>query len=188
MNVMRRRRQLPLLPTLGAVALAAASLCGAWAAESGSGPTAPPAAHGKDLFAAKCASCHGADLVGGEFGPRLTGPAFAGRWQGQAPEALSDFIRSRMPPSAPGTLGDDAAAELAAYIRQVNGAAASGLAEAAPAPRPAGAQASVGLTPPSPREAVRDPGLEQAKAARLAPLARLSPVTDAMLRRPADAD
>ncbi len=89
-----------------------------------------------------------------------------------------------MPPSAPGTLGDAAVADLETYILHADLAQGSG---AAPASRPAVVQASA-ASPPAPRAEVRDPGLEQAKAARLAPLAKLTPVTDAMLRSPPEGD
>ena len=179
MTVNRTDRRLRLVPALGAIALAAsASTLGA------AQPSGPAATRGKDLFATKCVSCHGVGLVGGEFGPPLAGPSFASHWRGQAPEALAGFIANRMPPSAPGTLGEADAAELAAYILKGGGVATSNSADAARAPRPASANAPQ----PARRAAIRDPGLEQAKASRLAPLARLAPVTDAMLRKPSDAD
>ncbi len=172
------RRRL-VLPALGAVALASVSWSGFGAAQ----PAPADPARGKALFGASCVSCHGAGLVGGEFGPPLTGPSFTGHWRGQPPDALAAFIKTRMPPSAPGTLGDPAAAALAAYILQANGAPASSSTAAAPAARVSAA------APPQPRPAAgRDPGLAQASASRLAPLSRLTPVTDAMLRRPSDAD
>ena len=170
----RRRPALPVIAT--AIGLASVSIAGVVAAQSGAS-----AAHGKATFAAKCASCHGADLVGGEFGPPLAGPSFDGHWQGQPPGALASFISARMPPSAQGTIGAAEAADLAAYIRSPgNGAAAS-----TPAPGPATAP-----PPPTPLASapIRDPGLDQAKAARLAPLSRLGPVTDAMLRTPPDGE
>src|SRR5581483_583239 len=138
----------------------------------------------KALFAAKCASCHGANLVGGEFGPPLAGAAFEAHWRGQEPGALASFIASRMPPSAPGSVGAAAADELAAFIR-------SGGQGGAPVAAPARASAAKAPdAPPTPLASapIKDPGLERAKAARLAPLARLAPVTDAMLRSPPDGD
>ena len=162
------RRHLPWAAAVAASALAGLALSSVKAAE----PEAD-AARGQTLFSARCASCHGAGLVGGEFGPPLKGPSFSGHWQGQAPGALAAFISTRMPPSAPGTLAPADAAALEAYILHADGAAGPGEAAAAPAPA---------------RAAVHDPGLEQAKASRLQPLTRLTPVTDAMLRRPPDGD
>src|SRR5206468_6117581 len=85
-----------------------------------------------DLFASRCASCHGEGLVGGEFGPPLAGPAFEGKWRDQPAGALASFISQRMPPSAPGTVSAAAAADLAAYIR--SGGQGGGAAAPAPAP------------------------------------------------------
>jgi alcohol dehydrogenase (cytochrome c) len=176
-----RLKRLPLRPAAAAAVLAAAAASAALAA----GPGPAPAGQGRDLFAARCAACHGADLAGGEFGPPLSGAAFAGRWDDQPAGALASFISSRMPPSAPGTVSPAAAAELEAYIRHPG--AAGALAAAAPAPAQAAAPASGMQTAPAPGTD-RDPGLASAKAARLAPLARLTPVTDAMLRRPPDGE
>ena len=181
-----------IVPAVGAAALGALFLCSSAAAQPAGAVPAVQADRGKALFAANCVSCHGAGLTGGEFGPPLSGSNFAGHWQDQSPEALARFISTRMPPSAPGTLGEGAAAELAAYILQVNGAPTAGSAAAArtakDAPTPAAPAAPAAPTPLSGRAMAHDPGLAAATASRLAPLGRLTPVTDAMLRRPADAD
>jgi alcohol dehydrogenase (cytochrome c) len=159
------------------LALAAAS---AHAAEPGA---IAEAARGKDLFAAKCASCHGADLVGGEFGPPLSGPSFAGHWRDRSPGAIASFISSRMPPSAPGTVTPGAAADLEAFIlHREYASSAEGAA------KPAAAKSLETQAPAPARVAIKDPGLDQASAARKAPLSALEPVTDAMLRKPPDGD
>jgi len=155
-----------------------------WGALALAGPAAAQADRGKDLFAANCASCHGAGLVGGEFGPPLAGPTFASHWSGRPPADLAGFINARMPPSAAGSLGAPAAADLAAYILQVDSGAGGG---SAPAPAATQAAASAPPTPLSSKP-IRDPDLAQATARRMAPLAGLGPVTDAMLRRPPDGD
>ena len=185
MQVTRADRRLALFPALGAMALAAVSLSVARAADP---PKETSAAHGQALFTSNCASCHGAGLAGGEFGPPLSGPAFADHWRGQASGALAAFITGRMPPSAPGSLGAPASADLEAYIRQADGLAGAGPAEAASASAAAAAAKASPLAPQPGAAPAHDPGLQQAKAARMAPLARLIPVTDAMLRRPPDAD
>ena len=173
-------RRLPLSPMLGAIALAATTLAGAQAAEP---------SQGKDLFAANCASCHGGTLIGGEFGPPLAGPSFAGHWQGRPAGALAQFITERMPPSAPGSLGAAASVDLAAYIQLVNngGPGRPGQAAAVSEPKPA---AGAAASPPTPLSsgAIHDALLAQSTSARMAPLTRLAPVTDAMLRKPADGE
>ena len=167
-------RQFAVSAALGAVSLAALSVAGVRAAESGS------AAHGQELYSAKCVSCHAGGLAGGEFGPPLKGASFQGHWQGQPPGALASFIQSRMPPTAAGTLTAADAADLAAYVQSGGGGAAPAPAAAADAGPP---QPSVfaGAAP-------KDPGLQVAKAARLAPLGRLTPVTDAMLKAPPEGE
>lgn len=178
MTYARSRRRSHLLWTLGAVALAAAPLSLVTPSAARAASSDEPAARGQAQFAARCAACHGEGLAGGEFGPPLSGSAFDARWRGQPPGALASFISARMPPSAPGTVGAAAAADLEAYILKAEGGAAP-QAAAAPAAAPA----------PTPRRAaIRDPGLDAARAARLQPLARLTPVTDAMLRRPPQGD
>ena len=161
---------------LTAAALAAGAFSAVSAADSGDPD------RGKQSFAAKCASCHGAGLSGGEFGPPLAGASFAGHWRGQPLGAVAAFIANRMPPSAPRTISAADAADLEAYILHVDRAGSGG-----PAPAPAAAGPSANAPAPAPM-AARDPGLAQATASRLAPLERLSPVTDAMLKAPPDGD
>ena len=161
------------------VGLAALSIAAVKAAEPGS------AVHGHGLFVAQCAACHGGNLSGGEFGPPLKGAAFEAQWKGQEPGALASFIQARMPPSAAGSLTGADAADLAAYVQSGGGAAA-------PAPAAQAAEAPAAPTPQQPSvfasSGIKDPGLAAAKAERLAPLDRLTPVTDAMLRAPPEGD
>ena len=171
-----RNHRICLFGASGAAVLSALSLGAAVrAADAGS------AAHGQEMFSAKCASCHGTGGTGGEFGPPLKGASFESHWQGKEPGALAEFIAARMPPSAAGTLTADQANDLAAYVRGGEGGAPAPAAQAAPSdPSPP--------TPLAPGRAMADPGLAAAKAARLAPLDHLTPVTDAMLKRPPAGD
>ncbi len=84
--------------------------------------TAAQAALGKDAYAKNCASCHGTSLGGSEFASSLRGAAFNLNWGGQNVGALFTFISTKMPPSAPGSLGADTTAQLVAFILQTNGA------------------------------------------------------------------
>ena len=160
--------------------LAALSFAAVKAADTGS------PVHGRGLFVAQCASCHGGNLAGGEFGPPLKGEGFTAQWKGQAPGALESFIAERMPPSAAGTLSAADAADLAAFIRSGGGV------DAAPPPASDAAAASAAPTPQQPSvfasAQISDPGLAAAKAERLAPLERLTPVTDAMLKAPPEGE
>jgi len=107
---------------LGLSLLAAASVAFAgdggtvWAAVY----TEAQASRGQAAYRETCASCHGDTLDGGEMAPALAGPTFQENWTGQT---LADlFARMRtMPPSDPGSLPRDKAADVLAYVLKVNG-------------------------------------------------------------------
>jgi alcohol dehydrogenase (cytochrome c) len=143
------------------------------------------AARGQVAFAQNCSRCHGANLAGGEFGPDLIGPAFAGHWQGQNGGQLFSYVQSRMPPGEAGSLPAATYADVAAYIMKVNGAAPG--AAGAPTPAPASSQttARTGLET---RAQPRDAEAQRVLAARKAKADAIKPVTDAMLAAPAAAD
>jgi alcohol dehydrogenase (cytochrome c) len=153
------------------------------------------ARRGQSAYAENCASCHGAHLDDGQFGPPLKGAVFQSHWRGQMPDALFELIRTRMPPANPGSIGSQHYADVEAFLLQANGAAAS-LAEFAvpgrstPEPAPAGAPTEA----PAPR-AVGGVRIDNRDADYLAAMARqkslldaITPVTDAMLRSPAASD
>jgi alcohol dehydrogenase (cytochrome c) len=156
--------------------------------------TADQAATGKKAYEDNCASCHGGGLDDGEFGPALKGSVFQRRWGVQTPDALLDYIRTRMPPAGPGTLPAPSYAAIEAYILQTNGVAAAHGAVRTSSPAPTTAQ------PPQPtidRDAVpqpanagafRDAAYNAALARRKARLDALTPVTDATLAHPADGE
>ena len=74
-------------------------------------------AKGQQLFAATCASCHGADGQGTTIAPPLWGPHSFNTGAGAARVySLANFIRYSMPQNAPGTLTDEQAQDLAAFI------------------------------------------------------------------------
>lgn len=84
---------------------------------------------GRDLFAHRCAGCHGPDATGGSA-DRLAGTVPAldsddaektiGNFWPYAPP-LFDFIRRAMPMDAPGSLSDDEAYALTAFLLYRNG-------------------------------------------------------------------
>src|ERR1700742_2481411 len=80
--------------------------------------TAAQAERSKAVYSANCASCHGADLNGGQFGPTLRGDNFKAHWSNQPPEALYGFMVTKMPPSSPASLKNVDYADLEAYILQ----------------------------------------------------------------------
>ncbi len=98
-------------------------------------PAKPDAAHGKTLFAQKCAACHGANGqgtpgAGGAFVfPPLWGPKSFNTGAGMARTSIAAaFVQAKMPLGAGGTLTDQEAYDIAAYFtaqpRPIFGAAA----------------------------------------------------------------
>lgn len=77
---------------------------------------------GKRLYEEKCAACHGSDGAGKEVAPGLKpGPLWGPRsWNDGAGTSriytLAGYVRYAMPLSAPGSLTDEEAQQIAAYI------------------------------------------------------------------------
>lgn len=82
--------------------------------------TADQATQGKAIYADKCATCHGADLNGAEMAPPLVGAMFMGDWAGQSADDLFTRIHTTMPANDPGSLSNDQAAQVLAYILSMN--------------------------------------------------------------------
>jgi mono/diheme cytochrome c family protein len=82
--------------------------------------SADQATQGKAVFADKCATCHGADLTGGEMAPPLVGAIFMGDWTGQSVDDLFTRIHTTMPANDPGDLSNAQTSQVLAYILQVN--------------------------------------------------------------------
>ena len=147
--------------------------------------TEAQATQGKAVYERNCLSCHGANLDDGEFGPPLKGVEFRLRWGAKPIDGLLGEMM-RMPPAAPGSLGEGNYVPLLAFLARENGVlpgtrALSGEPAALRAMALPGAIGgpSGGLTtgvpipPPPPRPN---------------PLDRLTPVTDLMLSAPADGE
>jgi len=107
------RGGLAALLALGGMALAGAAL--AQGARSGDAQ----AQAGHDLYNARCAMCHAADL-GGHEGPQLAGANFQGQWGSRAPSQLADYIKAKMPPGQT-NLSDQDTFDLTAFILSANG-------------------------------------------------------------------
>ena len=72
---------------------------------------------GATTFAAKCSVCHGADGAGNDAFPALCGPGSYNIGAGMSRvQTAAAFIKVAMPQTAPGTLTDQEAYDLAAYI------------------------------------------------------------------------
>lgn len=82
--------------------------------------TADQAAQGKTMFANKCATCHGAELNGGEMAPALAGSMFTSNWSGQSLGDLFTRIHTTMPANDPGSMNNAEVAQVLAYILSFN--------------------------------------------------------------------
>ena len=143
------------------------------------------AAQGKTAFDRSCASCHGANLDDGEFGPPLKGVEFRLRWGAKPLDTLLTHMKT-MPPAAPNSLSDAVYTQVLAFIARENGviagtrALASDPATLRSAALPAAPNGpGGGLTTDVPLP----PGPPISN-----PLDTLTPVTDAMLSAPADGE
>jgi cytochrome c553 len=111
------------------------------------------AMRGRDAYAANgCGSCHTNDLTGNaRTGPALRGAAFMAKWDAQSLQRVYRVIREQMPRNNPGTLTDQAAVDLLAFILQSNGMPAGG-SELTAAPAALDALTVVGREGPARKE------------------------------------
>jgi len=81
-------------------------------------PRAPSSARGGALYAARCASCHGAGGNGLALAvPPLWGPqSFNDKAGMSRVDRIAPFIKVAMPQNAPGSLSDQEAADVAAFV------------------------------------------------------------------------
>lgn len=81
-------------------------------------PSPPNQTNGAAVYAARCASCHGADGNGTALTfPPLWGPeSFNDKAGMSRPDRMVPFIKAAMPLTTPGTLTDQEAADVAAFI------------------------------------------------------------------------
>lgn len=135
------RHSAGLKMTAAAAIVAGAAVTGGMAFAQATPPVAPPAAtpealalapltftaqqvsSGRGFFGGACAGCHGETLLGLDGGPPLVGDPFA-HWYTGPVSALFEFVHTRMPMDAPGTLTPRQALGLIAYILENNGFAA----------------------------------------------------------------
>ncbi|WP_300617406.1 c-type cytochrome [Dokdonella sp.] len=89
--------------------------------------TVEQAEAGKQLFADKCALCHGKEMEG-RNGPMLKGKMFLSRDAKHTLGEIFTIVAQNMPATAPASLPQDEYEKLMAYILQVNGFPATGTA------------------------------------------------------------
>lgn len=83
--------------------------------------TEAQAKRGEALYGQYCASCHGADLAGGEMAPSLTGGEFTANWNDLSLGDLYERFRISMPQNAPGSLSRQQNSDILAYVlRKMN--------------------------------------------------------------------
>ena len=75
---------------------------------------------GQAVYAKECASCHGAELTGGESAPALAGSGFLANWNGLTVGDLFERIRISMPQNAPGSLSGQQNADILSFMFKAN--------------------------------------------------------------------
>jgi cytochrome c len=83
--------------------------------------TAEQAKRGEPLYAEKCASCHGAELGGGEMAPGLAGGEFTANWNDLSLGDMFERMRISMPQNNPGSLSRQENADILAFMLQKGG-------------------------------------------------------------------
>jgi mono/diheme cytochrome c family protein len=79
------------------------------------------AKRGESAYGDSCKSCHGADLMGIDTAPSLTGPEFNTDWNDLALDDLFERMRTTMPADGPGTLDRQKYADILAFILAKDG-------------------------------------------------------------------
>ena len=82
--------------------------------------TVDQATQGKAAYDNKCSICHGAEMLGQEMAPPLSGGLFLGNWSGQSLNDLFARIKTTMPANDPGSLSSGETALITAYILSFN--------------------------------------------------------------------
>ncbi len=82
--------------------------------------TEDQAKRGGALYVKDCASCHGAELTGGESAPPLVGAGFMGDWESLTVGDLFERIRTTMPQDDPSRLSRQQDADILAFLLQEN--------------------------------------------------------------------
>jgi len=78
------------------------------------------AVRGAEQYRARCASCHSNDLRGNSNSPSLLGMSFMFVWEGRSLGELYDKMRREMPTDQPGSLTEQAYADVLAFILASN--------------------------------------------------------------------
>ena len=106
--------------------------------------TADQAKKGEGLYKEQCAACHGDNLEGSGPMPPLAGKDFLANWSGKTLGDLYEKTQTTMPPTAPGTLTPEQAADIVAFLLSKDNF-------------PTGAAALVGKTEPLAQIKIEEP-------------------------------
>src|SRR5882762_627689 len=193
--IMPRRKTFRFVLSCGAAVFSIAAAMTAAQEPTKTGPfIAEQAKAGRATYEATCALCHLADLKGTFEAPPLAGANFMNMWRSRTTKELFDRIHNSMPVNNPGSLSEQDAVNLVAYILQANGATAGTQALTPETVVPIGAVAT-GIAPPQTPQAPREMTAAEATAppkATNAPVGlsvtgevkNFVPVTDEMLLHP----
>ncbi len=78
------------------------------------------ASRGAQEYAARCASCHSADLRGNSNSPSLIGLSFMFIWEGRSLGELFTKMSTEMPTDQPGSLSQQSYSAILAFILKSN--------------------------------------------------------------------
>ena len=187
----------PVFATITMMLSAVASAQGLFPGDAAARFTAAQAERGQAAYALNCQSCHSLTLEGTQFGPALKGSAFADHWRGRSRAALSEQMRTTMPPGKLGSVSGETYADIEAFILQANAGQPSSSDKpvsasnqsAPPAPSPdASRSGGEGAGMMGAMQRRDDPLHLAVMKARKDKLAAITPVTDAMLQNPNPGD
>ena len=82
--------------------------------------TEEQASRGAEDYAARCASCHSADLRGNSNSPSLIGLSFMFIWEGRTLGELFTKMSTEMPTDQPGSLSQQSYSAILAFILKSN--------------------------------------------------------------------
>jgi alcohol dehydrogenase (cytochrome c) len=160
--------------------------------------TTEQASAGRATYQATCSACHLPDMKGTFEAPPLSGANFMNMWRIRPTSDLFSRIRNTMPITDPGSLSDQEALNLVAFILQANGAVAGTQALTPETIVPIGAVTTNDATPSMPQEMGERsaPRVSAPPRAGGAPLGltvmgevkNYLPVTDEMLLKPDPSD
>lgn len=91
--------------------------------------TEAQAERGQKVIVETCSLCHGEAMRGGGGVPSAVGPEFMFNWNDRTVAELFNYLKTTMPPTAPGSLSDEKYADAMAALFKHNGFPASPEAE-----------------------------------------------------------